>query len=48
MCPVPGTLTLAFVMAGAVAVTGPAFRFVRRMPAPALGGEFPAARQRCH
>lgn len=32
--------TLAFVMAGAVAVTGTAFRFVRRMPAPALGGEF--------
>ena len=32
--------TLAFVMAGAVAVTGPAFRFVRRMPAPVLGGEF--------
>jgi uncharacterized protein len=32
--------TLAFVMAGAVAVTGAAFRFVRRMPAPVLGGEF--------
>jgi len=32
--------TLAFVMAGAVAVTGTAFRFVRHMPAPALGGTF--------
>ena len=32
--------TLAFVMAGAVAVTATAFRFVRHMPAPALGGTF--------
>ena len=32
--------TLAFVMAGAVTVTGTAFRFVRHMPAPALGGKF--------
>lgn len=32
--------TLAFVMAGAIAVTGTAFRFVRRMPAPVFGGEF--------
>jgi len=32
--------TLVFVMAGAVAVTAIAFRFVLRMPAPALGGAF--------
>jgi hypothetical protein len=32
--------TLAFVMAGAVAVTAITFRFVRRMPGPALGGTF--------
>ncbi len=37
--------TLAFVMAGAVAVTAIAFRFVLRLPAPACGGNFrvPAA-----
>jgi hypothetical protein len=32
--------TLAFVMGGAVAVTAVAFRFIRRRPAPALGGSF--------
>jgi uncharacterized membrane protein YedE/YeeE len=32
--------TLLFVMAGAVLVTGIAFRFVLRMPAPSLGGSF--------
>jgi len=32
--------TLVLVMAGAVAVTAIAFRFVLRRPAPALGGEF--------
>lgn len=32
--------TLVFVMAGAVAVTAIAFRFVLRMPAPVLGGGF--------
>ena len=32
--------TLVFVMAGAVAVTAVAFRFVLRMPGPALGGTF--------
>lgn len=32
--------TLLFVMAGAVAVTAIAFRFVLRMPAPVLGGGF--------
>ena len=31
---------LAFVMAGAVAVTAIAFRFVLRMPAPVLAAEF--------
>jgi hypothetical protein len=31
---------LAFVMAGAVAVTAVAFRFVLRMPAPVLAAEF--------
>ncbi len=37
--------TLALVMAGAVAVTAIAFRFVLRQPAPACGGNFrvPAA-----
>lgn len=32
--------TLLFVMGGAVAVTAVAFRFVLRMPRPALGGGF--------
>jgi uncharacterized membrane protein YedE/YeeE len=32
--------TLLFVMAGAVSVTAIAFRFVLRMPRPALGGGF--------
>lgn len=32
--------TLAFVMAGAVAVTAVAFRIVLRRPSPALGGGF--------
>lgn len=32
--------TLLFVMVGAVLVTGIAFRFVLRMPAPSLGGSF--------
>jgi len=32
--------TLAFVMAGAVAVTAVAFRWVLQRPAPALGGSF--------
>jgi hypothetical protein len=32
--------TLVFVMAGAVTVTAIAFRFVLRMPGPALGGTF--------
>jgi uncharacterized protein len=37
--------TLAFVMAGAVAVTAIAFRLVLKLPAPACGGNFrvPAA-----
>ena len=37
--------TLALVMAGAVAVTAIAFRFVLRQPAPACGG-ISACRQR--
>jgi len=32
--------TLAFVMAGAVAVTAVGFRFVLKRPSPALGGQF--------